>query len=90
MKSSFLTWMLAALVATSGCAQAQNSKESPSSGKELPKVYMYKEISSDNLIKIYEALGREAKGRVAVKLSTASPEVTTSCSRPSSRIWYKR
>lgn len=73
MKSSFLTWMLAALVATSGCAQAQNSKESPSNGKELPKVYMYKEISSDNLIKIYEALGREAKGRVAVKLSTGEP-----------------
>ena len=73
MKSSFLTWMLAALVATSGCAQAQNSKESPSSGKEIPKVYMYKEISSDNLIKIYEALGREAKGRVAVKLSTGEP-----------------
>lgn len=73
MKSSFLTWMLAALVATSGCAQAQNSKESPSNGKELPKVYMYKEISSDNLIKIYEALGRKAKGRVAVKLSTGEP-----------------
>lgn len=34
---------------------------------------MFKEISSENLVKIYEALGREAAGKVAVKLSTASP-----------------
>ena len=34
---------------------------------------MYKEISADNLVKIYKALGREAKGKVAVKLSTGEP-----------------
>lgn len=39
----------------------------------LPKVYMVKEITSDNLIRIYEALGRQAKGKVAVKLSTGEP-----------------
>lgn len=39
----------------------------------LPKVYMIKEITSDNLIRIYEALGRQAKGKVAVKLSTGEP-----------------
>lgn len=39
----------------------------------LPKVYFYKEISSENLIKIYEALGRKAEGKVAVKLSTGEP-----------------
>lgn len=39
----------------------------------MPKVYMFKEISSPNLVKIYEALGREAKGKVAVKLSTGEP-----------------
>ncbi|WP_075559412.1 DUF362 domain-containing protein [Parabacteroides timonensis] len=65
------------MLATASCAQAQNTKDNgnPSVGNtaEVPKVYMFQEISSDNLLKIYEALGREAKGRVAVKLSTGEP-----------------
>lgn len=36
-------------------------------------MYMIREISSDNLVKIYEALGREAAGKVAVKISTGEP-----------------
>ena len=32
-----------------------------------------KEINSQNLLKIYEALGRKAEGKVAVKLSTGEP-----------------
>ncbi len=35
-----------------------------------PVVYFCPRITADNLVKVYEALGREAKGRVAVKLST--------------------
>ena len=34
------------------------------------KVYMTKEISAESLVKIYEALGVKANGRVAVKIST--------------------
>ena len=34
---------------------------------------MYKKITPENLVKIYEALGRPAQGRVAVKLSTGEP-----------------
>jgi len=37
------------------------------------KVYFTKDISSVGLIKIYEALGRELKGNVAVKISTGEP-----------------
>ncbi len=37
---------------------------------EKSKVYFTKEITPDSLIKIYEALGRDLKGKVAVKLST--------------------
>lgn len=37
---------------------------------EKSKVYFTKEINSENLIKIYEELGQELKGKVAVKLST--------------------
>lgn len=35
-----------------------------------PKVYYTKEITPESLIKVYEALGVELKGRVAVKVST--------------------
>ena len=35
------------------------------------KVYMTKDISPEALVKIYKALGCEATGRVAVKISTA-------------------
>ena len=34
------------------------------------KVYMTKDISPESLVRIYKALGREANGRVAVKIST--------------------
>ena len=35
-----------------------------------PKVYFTKDITPESLVKIYKALGREAHGRVAVKIST--------------------
>lgn len=52
-----------------GCANAQKKNDK----SESSKVYFIKEISSDNLLKIYEALGREATGNVAIKLSTGEP-----------------
>lgn len=39
----------------------------------VPKVYMTREITPEALVKIYEALGRKAEGRVAVKISTGEP-----------------
>lgn len=54
----------------SGCSGAAKKT---SDGVSKPKVYMYKEISSENLLKIYDMLGRKAEGRVAVKLSTGEP-----------------
>ena len=53
------------------CADAQEQKSDGNTN--VPKVYMFKEISPENLVKIYEALGREATGKVAVKLSTGEP-----------------
>lgn len=58
------TMMLAMTICTSMGAKAQNN---------VPKVYFFKEISSENLVKIYEALGWKAEGKVAVKLSTGEP-----------------
>ena len=37
------------------------------------KVCFTKEITSESLIKIYESLNHELKGKVAVKISTGSP-----------------
>lgn len=61
-----------------GCANAQHQSEAtrpdaPTAGDSIPKVYLFKEISSENLVKIYQALGREAHGKVAVKLSIGEP-----------------
>lgn len=40
---------------------------------EKSKVYFIKEINSENLIKIYDALGVNLKGKVGVKISTGEP-----------------
>ena len=40
------------------------------------KVYVTRDISAESLVKIYKALGRKAKGRVAVKISTGESEKT--------------
>jgi len=40
---------------------------------EIPKVYMTTDISSEGLMAVYEALGRNVTGDVAVKISTGEP-----------------
>ena len=37
------------------------------------KVYFTKDLTSEGLIKIYNALGVKLKGKVAVKISTGEP-----------------
>lgn len=41
--------------------------------KGQAKVYFTKDITPEGLMKVYKALGREASGKVAVKLSTGEP-----------------
>lgn len=59
--------------ALAGCGGASAKKTVEAEQPQVPKVYFFKEISSENLVKIYEALGRPATGKVAVKLSTGEP-----------------
>ena len=78
MKTNIMAILLTTMLAASDCAHAQNIREesgagSAPAGEALPKVYFFREISSENLVRIYEALGREARGKVAVKLSTGEP-----------------
>lgn len=42
-------------------------------GASMSTVLMTNDISADGLMKIYEALGRKAEGRVAVKISSGEP-----------------
>lgn len=59
---------------SSGCVQTQKPAAKEAAGSAgLPKVYFIKEINPENLVKVYEALGRKAEGKVAVKLSTGEP-----------------
>ena len=77
--SIICTLAFAFLSAGSACSftqqkPADKTEETPDTEqRETPKVYMFKEISPENLVKIYEALGRKATGRVAVKISTGEP-----------------
>lgn len=40
---------------------------------EKSKVYFTKEITGASLIKIYESMGVELQGKIAVKISTGEP-----------------
>lgn len=70
-KQLFFVASVAMAVACMGC-KAQTSTASPeaSAAQGKAKVYFVEDISPASLIRIYEALGREASGRVAVKMST--------------------
>lgn len=41
-----------------------------------PKVYVTRDLSPEAIVKVYKALGRKAKGRVALKISTGESEKT--------------
>ncbi len=73
------TWGKAVLTAAASLAisniptYADESPKTETKSAKKAKVFMTKEITPEALVKIYEALGREAKGRVAVKISTGEP-----------------
>lgn len=48
---------------------------------EKSKVYFIKEVSPENVVHAYEALGVELKGNVAVKLHSGERATRTSCVR---------
>lgn len=63
---------LLASVLLCGCGKQANNIVAQETTKS--KVYFIKEINSENILKIYEALGRKAEGNnVAVKVSTGEP-----------------
>lgn len=75
MKRNVYAALLALTLVLAGIARAgaQHTEDGSAGTADVPKVYIFHEISSENLVKIYRVLGREATGRVAVKLSTGEP-----------------
>lgn len=66
-------------VALAGCAKngsaaaAASAAEAGEQVADSAVVYMTKEISPEAIMKLYKALGREATGKVAIKISTGEP-----------------
>lgn len=73
MKKLFLA-AFAVAIATTSCASANQEiaedLASTQSDTARSTVYFTSGISADGLVKVYQALGRKASGRVAVKIST--------------------
>lgn len=65
------------IIKGSGLSKADSSSSNNSqvnvAPDGAPKVFMTTDISPEGLMAIYKALGREATGKVAVKLSTGEP-----------------
>ena len=64
--------MLLLLALAAGCG-GRNTRTATASEPEKPVVYMTHDISPAGLDAVYEALGRKAEGKVAVKISTGEP-----------------
>ena len=69
MKKSVIMAMTLFFAAAATTAGTQTTEEAD----KRPAVYFIEEITPENLVRIYEALGRKAEGRVAVKVSTGEP-----------------
>ena len=64
---------MATLIMTCGCTSQNKeavTKNETAKKQEGATVYLTREISPESLVRIYKALGVEATGRVAVKIST--------------------
>ena len=73
MKKRYLTFFLLSSLMVTACGNKQTStetEEAKNDSVQVAKVYFTKEITPESLVKIYEALGVEPKGNVAVKIST--------------------
>lgn len=76
MKSNLTMFLFVLLFLCAGtaCTNAQTGGEQvPAGDTALSKVYMVTDITPENLVAVYQALGRKAEGKVAVKLSTGEP-----------------
>lgn len=72
-KSIFAAGSLATLLAATACSSkaAQTDNVADTVADSVPTVYYIKDITPQNIIKVYEALGRKAEGKnIGIKIST--------------------
>ncbi len=71
MKKTLIA-IIAATMVFVGCKQKQETpvEDTTTVSEETATVYITRDINPEALVKIYQALGVDAKGRVAVKIST--------------------
>ena len=67
------TWLQSSTAALAGLALPEYALGAVAEKGGASRVWMTKEISPEALVRIYEALGRPAAGKVAVKISTGEP-----------------
>ena len=70
MKKVFLAFAAAAAMMMAGCNSQKQETPAAAKADGEAVVYLTRDISPEALVNIYKALGVEAKGRVAVKIST--------------------
>lgn len=70
-----LTFLALGALLGTGCSNAQGSggELTAAANDSVATVYFIRDITPENIVTIYEALGRPAEGKVAVKLSTGEP-----------------
>ena len=75
MKKTIL--MMAAMIGMTSCGSCNtngtDSGSNEAGGEQVSKVYFTREITPESLMEIYKALGREAHGKVGIKLSMGEP-----------------
>lgn len=76
MKKYFFAMAAGLMLASCGSKAAENTEVKDTPVEESATVYHITDITPENLVKIYKALGREATGKVAVKISTGETEKT--------------
>lgn len=64
-----LVYLATAIMAVLSTGRAGAQQVAPTTSDSVATVYFIKEITPENILKIYDALDRRAKGRVCVKLS---------------------
>ncbi len=96
MRKLFL--LAAVLISSFGFLQAQRIDEKDYNGqKDVSVVYFIREITPENVLKLYEALGEEPKGKIGVKLhfgekgnqNFLSPELTRPLMAKTKATWVE-
>ena len=70
MTNKLITLIAMAILSTGCGGNGTSANGTAPQKKEKATVYFTEEITPESLIRIYEALGRKATGKVAVKIST--------------------